>query len=69
MSVITEVKQRLDIVEFVSEYVTLQKAGRNFKALCPSTVRSTLPFLSFLSNKAGIALVPVELAAISSLLS
>ena len=35
MSVITEVKQRLDIVEFVSEYVTLQKTGRNFKGLCP----------------------------------
>jgi DNA primase len=35
MSVITDVKQRLDIVEFVSEYVTLQKAGRNFKGLCP----------------------------------
>jgi DNA primase len=35
MSVITEVKQRLDVVELVSEYVTLQKAGRNFKGLCP----------------------------------
>ena len=35
MSVITEVKQRLDIVELVSEYVTLQKSGRNFKGLCP----------------------------------
>ena len=35
MSTITEVKQRLDIVEFVSEYATLQKAGRNFKGLCP----------------------------------
>jgi len=35
MSVITEVKQRLDIVELISEYVTLQKAGRNFKGLCP----------------------------------
>jgi DNA primase len=35
MSVITEVKQGLDIVELVSEYVTLQKAGRNFKGLCP----------------------------------
>jgi len=32
---ITEIKQRLDIVELVSEYVTLQKAGRNFKGLCP----------------------------------
>ncbi len=35
MSIITEVKQRLDIVELVSEYVKLQKAGRNFKGLCP----------------------------------
>jgi DNA primase len=35
MSVITEVKQRLDIVDFISDYVTLQKAGRNFKGLCP----------------------------------
>jgi DNA primase len=35
MSEIAEVKQRLDIVELVSEYVTLQKAGRNFKGLCP----------------------------------
>jgi DNA primase len=35
MSAIAEVKQRLDIVELVSEYVTLQKSGRNFKGLCP----------------------------------
>ena len=35
MSIITEVKQRLDMVELVSEYVTLQKTGRNFKGLCP----------------------------------
>ncbi len=35
MSTITEVKQRTDIVEIISDYVPLQKAGRNFKALCP----------------------------------
>jgi len=35
MSVIAEVKQRLDIVELVGEYVTLHKAGRNYKGLCP----------------------------------
>jgi DNA primase len=35
MSVIAEVKQRLDIVELVAEYVTLHKAGRNYKGLCP----------------------------------
>jgi len=35
MSVINDVKQRVDIVELVADYVPLQKAGRNFKALCP----------------------------------
>lgn len=35
MSVISEVKQRADIVETVSQYVTLTKTGRNFRALCP----------------------------------
>jgi DNA primase len=36
MSVIEEVKQRLDIVEVVGEYVpNLTKSGRSFKALCP----------------------------------
>jgi DNA primase len=36
MGVIDEVKQRLDIVEVVGEYVpNLTKSGRSFKALCP----------------------------------
>jgi DNA primase len=35
MSVIDDVKQRLDIVQIVSEYVKLQKAGRNYKSSCP----------------------------------
>jgi len=35
MSVIDDVKQRLDIVQIVSEYVKLQKAGRNYKSACP----------------------------------
>ncbi len=35
MSVINDVKQRVDIVELISDYVPLRKAGRNFKALCP----------------------------------
>ncbi len=35
MSVIDEVKQKLDIVEVVSQYATLKKAGRNMSALCP----------------------------------
>jgi DNA primase len=35
MSVIDDIKQKADIVEVVSEYTTLQKAGRSFRALCP----------------------------------
>ncbi len=35
MSVIDEVKQKTDIVEVVSRYTTLAKAGRTFRALCP----------------------------------
>jgi DNA primase len=35
MSVIDEVKQRTDIVEFISQYTKLTKAGRTLRALCP----------------------------------
>ncbi len=35
MTVIDEVKQKIDIVEVISQYTSLTKAGRNFKALCP----------------------------------
>ena len=35
MSVIDEVKQRLDIVEVAGQYTVLTKAGRNYKGICP----------------------------------
>jgi DNA primase len=35
MSVIDEVKQKIDIVEIVGQYVALKKAGRNLTAPCP----------------------------------
>jgi len=35
MGVIDEVKQRIDIVDVVSQYAKLTKAGRTFRALCP----------------------------------
>jgi DNA primase len=33
--VVSEVKSRLDIIDVVAGYVTLQRAGREFKGLCP----------------------------------
>ena len=35
MSVIDEVKQKIDIVDVASQYTKLIKAGRNFRGLCP----------------------------------
>lgn len=35
MSIIDEVKQKADIVEVISQYATLTKAGRTFRGLCP----------------------------------
>ncbi|MBN2673627.1 MAG: DNA primase [Deltaproteobacteria bacterium] len=32
---IAEIRERADIVEIVSEYVTLKRAGTNFKGVCP----------------------------------
>ncbi len=39
------VKSKIDIVSFLSDYITLKKAGRNFKALCPFHSEKTPSFV------------------------
>jgi len=39
------IKQKIDIVDYISEFVTVKKAGRNFKALCPFHNEKTPSFV------------------------
>ncbi|MCX7669506.1 MAG: DNA primase, partial [Anaerolineae bacterium] len=51
MSVIDEIKERLDIVEVISQYVPLKKTGRNYKGLCPFHSEKTPSFVVFPENQ------------------
>ena len=47
MGVADEVKKRLDIVELISGYTPLKKAGRTYKGLCPFHAEKTPSFVVF----------------------
>ena len=47
MSQSQEIKDRVDIVDFISSHVQLMQSGRNFKALCPFHSENTASFFVF----------------------
>src|SRR5687768_7878933 len=40
-----QIKNKLDIVEYIGQYVALKRAGRNFKGLCPFHQEKTPSFV------------------------
>lgn len=47
MGVVDDIKERIDLVEFISGYVPLKKAGRTYKGICPFHAEKTPSFVVF----------------------
>jgi len=45
MDEVSQVRDKIDIVSFISEYLPLKKMGRNFKANCPFHNEKTPSFV------------------------
>lgn len=45
MDQVAQIREKIDIVDLLSDYLTLKKAGRNFKALCPFHTEKTPSFV------------------------
>lgn len=45
MDQVAQIREKIDIVSFISEYITIKKAGRNFKANCPFHGEKTPSFV------------------------
>src|SRR5687768_15978472 len=45
MNEIEEVKSRIDLVDLIGQYVTVKKAGTNYKAVCPFHHEKTPSFM------------------------
>ncbi len=45
MDTVTQIKQKLDIVDVVASYLSVKKSGKNYKALCPFHSEDTPSFM------------------------
>src|SRR5438034_267214 len=45
MDQVAQIKDKIDLVSFISEFISLKKAGRNFKANCPFHGEKTPSFV------------------------